>query len=86
MNRTQYDEYVTALKRHDWFYPFSDDKRVYGAGSASASRLNATAKTNPAAKEAYDLVSAYENYTARTDDDKRELNDALDEIRNTLPE
>ena len=32
-------EYFTAVERHDWFYQFSDDHRVYVAGNADYERL-----------------------------------------------
>ncbi len=35
------------LERHDWFYHFSDDHRVWTAGSAKENALTAKAKTIP---------------------------------------
>lgn len=30
----------SALKSHDWYFAFSDDRRAYDAGKASSSRLS----------------------------------------------
>lgn len=32
-----------ALEAHDWYYPMSDDPRVYNAGQAAKRRLEAQA-------------------------------------------
>lgn len=39
----------SALKSHDWYYTFSDDRRVYTAGRASSDRLSAAYKSYKAA-------------------------------------
>jgi hypothetical protein len=35
------DEYTAALKRHDWFYEYSDDHKVWTRGREQARALNA---------------------------------------------
>lgn len=35
------DEYISALKRHDWFYEYSDDHSVWRRGSDERSKLYA---------------------------------------------
>jgi hypothetical protein len=37
------EEYYHMLERHDWFYNYSDDHRVWKAGAAATERLIAIA-------------------------------------------
>jgi hypothetical protein len=37
------EEYIELLKKHDWYYEFSDDHRVWAAGHASAKHLSSLA-------------------------------------------
>jgi hypothetical protein len=41
-------EFYQQLKRHDWYYPFSDDHSVYMRGDADRKRIEAIAKQSPA--------------------------------------
>lgn len=35
------EEYEQALRRHDWYYQYSDDRNSYRAGVASAGKISA---------------------------------------------
>lgn len=39
--------YFSQLEKHDWYYNYSDDHRVWTNGSAQAKRLQAIAQENP---------------------------------------
>lgn len=53
---TTLTELYDALARHDWFYPFSDDQRVYFAGERNVDRLLSAAQAIPGG---VDLMTAY---------------------------
>lgn len=38
---TELEQYEADLKKHDWFYNFSDDHSVYKRGQAEQKRLEA---------------------------------------------
>lgn len=40
-------EYWDQLKKHDWFYDFSDDQSVWDRGQREAGRLYTLSKTSP---------------------------------------
>lgn len=56
MNLTQlWDQ----LDRHDWFYNYSDDHRVWSAGLAEESRLRAEAGRIPGGTELYESFAKH---------------------------
>lgn len=38
-------EYEECLKKHDWFYHYSDDHRYWSSGQASHEKINSLRKT-----------------------------------------
>lgn len=52
-------DYWQALSQHDWHYSYSDDPRVYRAGSARESELEAASKLSP---EHAEMWNAFRNY------------------------
>jgi hypothetical protein len=50
-------DFYSQLQRHDWFYNFSDDNRVFRAGDADAKRLKQVATSN--GPEYISLLEAY---------------------------
>ena len=50
---TSLKSYWLALKRHDWYYDFSDDPGVWRAGSAEQARLQGIARESPAHEKLY---------------------------------
>ena len=40
------EEYFDMLKRHDWFYEYSDDHSVWQKGQSAKAELQSLAKTN----------------------------------------
>lgn len=34
------EQYIAALKAHDWFYGYADDPDIYGKGKAQRDALN----------------------------------------------
>lgn len=47
-------EFNSILSLHDWFYPFSDDHRVWTAGKVAAGKIQSLAKISPLHAELYD--------------------------------
>lgn len=54
------DEYYDILDKHDWFYEFSDDSRVYGRGVKAKQDLLNTA--NQHGQEYKNLYDAFKKY------------------------
>lgn len=54
---TNLTEFYDALARHDWFFSFSDDQRVFLAGCDNAARLLSAARAIPGGM---DLFAAYQ--------------------------
>jgi hypothetical protein len=52
-------EYWDELNRHDWYYPYSDDHRVWLRGVKDEQRLEAIAKESPAHQELYDKFAKH---------------------------
>jgi len=53
------DEYKAELDRHDWFYYFSDDHRVWSAGEVASKKMHALAVNgNDDFKRAYNEAYA----------------------------
>jgi hypothetical protein len=50
---TDFQNYVQALRQHDWHYEFSDDHGVWKAGRANEIKLRAQANTNPVLLSAF---------------------------------
>lgn len=38
------EDYIAALKAHDWFYAYSDDRNTYRRGQAERYAIDAAAK------------------------------------------
>lgn len=53
---TNLTELYDALARHDWFYTYSDDSRVYFAGQKAFDHLRHAAQALPGGE---DLLVAY---------------------------
>lgn len=47
------DDYKQLLSRHDWYYAYSDDHRVWKAGNESQQRIEALALLSPEHAQAY---------------------------------
>jgi hypothetical protein len=52
-------EFDALLARHDWFYAFSDDHRVWSSGKATSEKLQHIAESSPAHKHLYQLWSSH---------------------------
>lgn len=52
-------EYYDELDRHDWYYAFSDDGRVYDAGECASNRLRHLSKEIEGGEE---LLVAFTKY------------------------
>ena len=53
------DEYKAELARHDWYYYFSDDHRVWSAGEVASKKMVELAKNgNDDFKKAYNEAYA----------------------------
>lgn len=52
-------EFDKKLENHDWFYYFSDDRRVYKAGKAEAERIESIAQKSI---EHYKLYTIWADY------------------------
>lgn len=50
MNLQQYKE---RLEKHDWYYSFSEDGRIYDSGLAEEKELKKLAENNPSFMKAY---------------------------------
>lgn len=48
------EEFKELLRKHDWTFAFSDDNRVYQAGSASLRRIQGIVKSNPEFNKLYE--------------------------------
>lgn len=55
----KYSEFAKMLRGHDWTYAWSDDGRVWRAGEATQSKIEATAKLSANHARLYELASAY---------------------------
>lgn len=65
------DDYVRALKSHDWTYMMSDDPSVYRRGEASLKRLEQMAKKLDPDHKVWDQYDQYTKAMARfTEEDK----------------
>jgi hypothetical protein len=54
-------EFYDLLDQHDWFYPMSDDSRVFEKGQANERRLISLATTITGGKSLYVSYLAYIN-------------------------
>ena len=52
-------EYFSACATHDWYYAFSEDMRVYRAGSSAESNLKGEAKSDKVKQAIYDAWHDY---------------------------
>jgi 6-phosphogluconate dehydrogenase (decarboxylating) len=59
MNEMTREEFRKQLRHHDWYFDFSDDFRVWSAGNAARSRIQALAKTSAEFKADFDAASDY---------------------------
>jgi len=55
----EFDDYVSKLVKHDWYYSYSDDSRVYRNGKEDATRLEEQAKLPGHYRDALDAFYAY---------------------------
>lgn len=63
---TTLTDYWDRLRRHDWYYGFSDDGRVYRAGEAESQAIRAIAKESPEHQAMYDgFVAHYSDHGER---------------------
>ena len=53
-------EFYDQCERHDWYYDYSDDNRVWEAGLASLGSLQAAAKESPAHQALLDAFNAHQ--------------------------
>lgn len=51
--------YYDQLARHDWYYMYTDDIRIYRNGSDEETRLRVLAKTAPEYQRLFDDFSAH---------------------------
>jgi|VirMetMinimDraft_7_1064189.scaffolds.fasta_scaffold00928_12 hypothetical protein len=51
--------FFTMCERHDWYYAFSDDHRVWRAGEEASKKLQALAKTVDGGQEIHSAWSKY---------------------------
>lgn len=87
MIRKDFDEYVTALKRHDWSYGFTDDHSVWRRAQNEDDRLRKIARSDPLYQKAFNIWAGYENGgTADKTKAKEHANALLDQIRDSIPE
>lgn len=49
-------QYKERLQKHDWYYSFSEDGRVYDSGLAEEKELKKLAENNSSFKKAYDSI------------------------------
>lgn len=47
------EEFETMLSRHDFWYSYSDDHRVYTKGEAESKAIREAVKSNPEFKPVY---------------------------------
>jgi hypothetical protein len=54
-------EFAQELRKHDWYYAFSDDGRVYRSGQAAEVKLERRAKNDEMHRESrlWELASGY---------------------------
>ena len=53
------EEYLGELERHDWFYSYTDDHRVWRLGRDNLARLKSIAQENPKLLALYNAYSEY---------------------------
>jgi hypothetical protein len=52
-------EFYEMLERHDWYYPFSDDGRVYNNGKRAEDTLHKIASQSSEHKELFDAFEKH---------------------------
>lgn len=62
------NEFYKLLEKHDWFYDYSDDSRVWRKGQQSMSVIRSAVESGP--KEYKELFDAYEKYVNRKKDEE----------------
>lgn len=67
-------EFYAMLEQHDWFYGYSDDHRVWTAGSEANRKLQAIVQENPLLSRMY---SDYAKCVHNPDLSKPKLEDYL---------
>jgi hypothetical protein len=60
METVSLKDFDTMLKRHDWYYPMSDDYGVYRHGQSEQDRLKGIARTSP---EHQELMTAWGKFS-----------------------
>jgi hypothetical protein len=53
------EEYYVMLERHDWYYAYSDDSRVFARGEQAASKVVSISKESDKHKQLYKDYSAH---------------------------
>ena len=53
VSKQQIHEFYSELMAHDWHYNYSDDYKVWSAGSAAANRLRSKAAGHPILDKMY---------------------------------
>lgn len=59
-------EFFDKVNRHDWFYEYSDDHRVWREGSNSFDTIRNAMKENAEFRAIYDEFTAYYNKERET--------------------
>lgn len=52
-------EYYDLLDKHDWFYQFSDDMSVYGAGEKAQKKIQTLSDTSTVHRDLYLSFQGY---------------------------
>ena len=52
-------EFFAECSRHDWYYGYSDDNRVWSAGEAHRSKLQAIADSDPELKAIWEAFAGH---------------------------
>jgi hypothetical protein len=79
------DEYKTALAKHNWYYQFSDDPRVYRAGESAGTQLFSAAKNGgDDFKRAYNAEHARQFNTSSFSDYKAPFPKVVDPMNDPM--
>lgn len=77
----EFNDYVTALERHDWQFEYSDDHRVWQSGMNAEKTLQAKILQAPEYNQAYRL---YHDYYYSRDMSREELIAGINQIRQDI--
>ena len=48
------NEFIEMLKRHDWYYLYSDSQEIYRKGENSRAKINSVMEKQPELKKIYE--------------------------------